>query len=282
MHVVFLDFLTDDLQFPKVFTNNYFGSDENNLDDYDNIDCELLLEFFGADNTGGQRHGYDAGSYNKHSSSFPAEDVQSPSLPNEQSSILRDDEQKTESTKVSLEHAMTKREELNGATPKAKKQKISDGQQNSRASFPAQQNQEQFVSDKGESLQHGKVPITTKNSTSKIIQLEASKDRRRLDFYSPLLSNWTSDARHLMLQSRFSSSIHRERNKVLARKTRCKKKAEFETLRKQLLKLRTENDRLKELVKGTLPTAVNAETLLECDIQLPEDIAKVLISFSID
>lgn len=64
---------------------------------------------------------------------------------------------------------------------------------------------------------------------------------------------------------------------MLARKTRCKKKAEFETLRKQLLKLRTENDRLKELVKGTLPTAVNAETLLECDVQLPEDIAKVLI-----
>lgn len=64
---------------------------------------------------------------------------------------------------------------------------------------------------------------------------------------------------------------------MLARKTRCKKKAEFETLRKQLLKLRTENDRLKELVKGTLPTAVNAETLLECDVQLPEDIAKVSI-----
>jgi cell shape-determining protein MreC len=45
------------------------------------------------------------------------------------------------------------------------------------------------------------------------------------------------------------SFFNRERNKVLARKTRCKKKAEFETLRKQLLKLRTENDRLKELVK---------------------------------
>ena len=36
---------------------------------------------------------------------------------------------------------------------------------------------------------------------------------------------------------------------------------------------------MKELVKGTLPTAVNAETLLECDVQLPEDIAKVPISF---
>ena len=62
---------------------------------------------------------------------------------------------------------------------------------------------------------------------------------------------------------------------MLARKTRCKKKAEFETLRKQLLKLRTENDRLKELVKGTLPTPISSEALLGCDVQLPEDVAKV-------
>lgn len=66
-----------------------------------------------------------------------------------------------------------------------------------------------------------------------------------------------------------------ERNKVLARKTRCKKKAEFETLRKQLSKLRTENDRLKELVKGGLPSPVTAETLTGCDVQLPDDVTKV-------
>jgi hypothetical protein len=64
---------------------------------------------------------------------------------------------------------------------------------------------------------------------------------------------------------------------VLARKTRCKKKAEFETLRKQLLKLRTENDRLKELVKGTMPNPVTAKTLLGCDVQLPEDVAEVIL-----
>ena len=65
----------------------------------------------------------------------------------------------------------------------------------------------------------------------------------------------------------------------MARKTRCKKKAEFETLRKQLLKLRTENDRLKELVKGTLPSPVTAETLLGYDVQLPGDVAKVCVIF---
>lgn len=199
-HCICRDYFTDDLQFPKVFTNNYFGSDENNLDEYDNIDCELLLEFFGTDNTGGQRGGYDTGSYNKHSSTFPvcSEDVLSPSLRNELSSTLEDDDKKTEPTKVSLENAMIKKEEMNGPAPKAKKQKISDGQQSSRTPFPAQQNQEQFASEKGESLQHSKVAITSKNSTSKIIQLEASKDRRRLDFsillYFTLLSCWTSDA----------------------------------------------------------------------------------------
>lgn len=66
---------------------------------------------------------------------------------------------------------------------------------------------------------------------------------------------------------------------MLARKTRCKKKAEFETLRKQLLKLRTENDRLKELVKGTMPNPVTAKTLLGCDVQLPEDVAEVTSRF---
>ena len=43
----------------------------------------------------------------------------------------------------------------------------------------------------------------------------------------------------------------RERNKVLARKTRCKKKAEFESLRKQLVKLQGENQKLKDMIQGT-------------------------------
>lgn len=85
---------------------------------------------------------------------------------------------------------------------------------------------------------------------------------------------------HIIVFIDFSVKLFSERNKVLARKTRCKKKAEFETLRKQLLKLRTENDRLKELVKGTLPSPVTAEILLGYDVQLPGDVAKV--QFMID
>ena len=71
-------------------------------------------------------------------------------------------------------------------------------------------------------------------------------------------------------------SIHRERNKVLARKTRCKKKAEFEFLRKQLLKLQGENERLKDMVKGSLPSPFSAQVLLDCDVELPEPMAHVI------
>lgn len=186
--------MTGDLQFPKVFTNNYFGSDENNLDEYDNIDCELLLEFFGGESAGGQRLGYDSSLYSKQSSTFPAQadDVPSPSLPNEQSSVIRNEGQNSESIKVSSEYALSKKEELMGAAPKAKKQKVSDGQQNSRQSFPTHQNQEHLILDKGEHSQPGKASANSKNSTSKIVQLEASKDRRRLapstSFYSPSMA----------------------------------------------------------------------------------------------
>lgn len=65
----------------------------------------------------------------------------------------------------------------------------------------------------------------------------------------------------------------RERNKVLARKTRVKKKAELETLRDQVCLLRAENDRLKSIVKSRLPSSVGAHLLVECDIQLPDNVA---------
>jgi hypothetical protein len=65
----------------------------------------------------------------------------------------------------------------------------------------------------------------------------------------------------------------RERNKVLARKTRVKKKVELETLREQVTLLRVENERLKSLVRSKLPTHVGANLLVECDIKLPDNVA---------
>lgn len=63
---------------------------------------------------------------------------------------------------------------------------------------------------------------------------------------------------------------------MLARKTRCKKKAEFEFLRKQLIKLQSENDRLKEIVTGSQPAPMTAQVLLDCDVDLPENVTNVV------
>jgi PAS domain S-box-containing protein len=68
----------------------------------------------------------------------------------------------------------------------------------------------------------------------------------------------------------------RERNKVLARKTRVKKKREMETLRDQVCQLQKENERLKHLVKKKLPSAISNQVLVACNIQLPDNVASAV------
>jgi len=53
----------------------------------------------------------------------------------------------------------------------------------------------------------------------------------------------------------------RERNKVLARKTRVKKKAEMETLRQRVTDLEQENRRLKCIVSQKLPLMIRSKLL---------------------
>eukprot|EP00599_Poterioochromonas_sp_BG-1_P003618 CAMPEP_0173146356 /NCGR_PEP_ID=MMETSP1105-20130129/8451_1 /TAXON_ID=2985 /ORGANISM="Ochromonas sp., Strain BG-1" /LENGTH=477 /DNA_ID=CAMNT_0014060555 /DNA_START=346 /DNA_END=1779 /DNA_ORIENTATION=+ len=67
----------------------------------------------------------------------------------------------------------------------------------------------------------------------------------------------------------------RERNKVLARKTRLKKKAETETLRDQLVSLMVENEKLKDIIQNYLPP-ITATDLLTGDLQLPDNIVKLV------
>jgi len=67
----------------------------------------------------------------------------------------------------------------------------------------------------------------------------------------------------------------RERNKVLARKTRQKKKAETEGLRDKLVALMAENEKLKEVVQRNLPT-VSLDKLISADMHLPENILKMV------
>jgi PAS domain S-box-containing protein len=47
-------------------------------------------------------------------------------------------------------------------------------------------------------------------------------------------------------------------------------------LRKQLVKLQSENDRLKEIVTGSQPAPMTAQVLLDCDVDLPENVTNVV------
>lgn len=61
----------------------------------------------------------------------------------------------------------------------------------------------------------------------------------------------------------------RERNRVLAKKTRLRKKFFFESLQRQVAQLATENDMLKTIVKQRLNNEVKSEILAQCRTEVP-------------
>lgn len=73
-----------------------------------------------------------------------------------------------------------------------------------------------------------------------------------------------------------SKDRRRERNKVLARKTRMKKKAEMETLRDSVVSLVNENKKLKLVAKNHLPPNVSHNVLSACKLQLPDNINQMV------
>ena len=66
----------------------------------------------------------------------------------------------------------------------------------------------------------------------------------------------------------------RERNRILARRTRLRKKFYFESLQKDVMDLQRENVALKEIVKAKLDAASAKKILAECDAmeQLPSSV----------
>eukprot|EP00543_Licmophora_paradoxa_P006507 CAMPEP_0202455990 /NCGR_PEP_ID=MMETSP1360-20130828/13361_1 /ASSEMBLY_ACC=CAM_ASM_000848 /TAXON_ID=515479 /ORGANISM="Licmophora paradoxa, Strain CCMP2313" /LENGTH=564 /DNA_ID=CAMNT_0049075691 /DNA_START=749 /DNA_END=2443 /DNA_ORIENTATION=+ len=68
----------------------------------------------------------------------------------------------------------------------------------------------------------------------------------------------------------------RERNRILARRTRLRKKFFFESLQKEVMDLQRENLRLKDLVKTKLDPEVSKKLLSECKAleQLPSAVAE--------
>ena len=158
-----------------MFTNNYYGNDESNFDEYDNIDCDLLLEFFGGESTGPNRVGYDNNSFNRLSPTFPSRTDGSTSATgtSEVNVMARTNDQVFETVKSEVDHKRIIKDVRGSPLPKSKKQKVSAELQNT------QSNQELLIAGRGEIVSHGKNPSNSKNAISKVIQLEASKDRRR-------------------------------------------------------------------------------------------------------
>lgn len=63
--------------------------------------------------------------------------------------------------------------------------------------------------------------------------------------------------------------INRERNRVLAKKTRLRKKFFFESLQRQVAQLSSENDYLKSIVKQRLQNELKYEILSQCRTEIP-------------
>lgn len=66
--------------------------------------------------------------------------------------------------------------------------------------------------------------------------------------------------------------LYRERNKVLARKTRQKKKVETESLRDRLIALMVENEKLKRAIKTNIPEVAIKDVLNTTNDSIPDNI----------
>eukprot|EP00591_Stephanopyxis_turris_P016463 CAMPEP_0195538984 /NCGR_PEP_ID=MMETSP0794_2-20130614/49816_1 /TAXON_ID=515487 /ORGANISM="Stephanopyxis turris, Strain CCMP 815" /LENGTH=502 /DNA_ID=CAMNT_0040672999 /DNA_START=1257 /DNA_END=2765 /DNA_ORIENTATION=- len=66
----------------------------------------------------------------------------------------------------------------------------------------------------------------------------------------------------------------RERNRILARRTRLRKKFFFESLQKEVTDLQRENNALKEIVKSKLEPPQASKILEDCKIELPSIVSE--------
>jgi hypothetical protein len=153
-------------------------NESNNLEDeYDNIDCDLLLEFFGGESAGLLRPGYDNSSYNKQNAAFTCEN--SSTVAQGGLSSVRNAEQDSSIPQYGIPSTEAVKERPSTLSPKAKRQKLIDEQQSTQSPFQKHQNPDSHTSETVESGPPKKVQNVVKSPTSKFIQLEASQDRRR-------------------------------------------------------------------------------------------------------
>jgi len=120
------------------------------------------------------------------------------------------------------------------------------------------------------------VPITSYTSSS--IHSIPNQKNTLLNNNDPPVQ--TSNARDKNPQVIAAKERRRERNKVLARKTRVKKKAELEILRSQVSFLENENRKLKVIVTKKLPHQVRGKLLESCESSLPDNVSAAIQSLA--
>jgi PAS domain-containing protein len=121
----------------------------------------------------------------------------------------------------------------------------------------------------------GIVPPTSEPYTVPLVDtpLNPSKERRRFFSisYFPLLSKF------YLISNLFSFLFpyERERNKLLARKTRQKKKVETENLKDRIAALALENEKLRTIIHTDIPQ-LSAAQLIQSDVSLPDNVHQLL------
>ena len=152
-------------------------NESSNLEDeYDNIDCDLLLEFFGGESAGSLRLGFDNGSF-KQNAPFTGEN--SSTSAQGELSLVGNDKHDCNVPQYGIENAEAIKKTRSTSFPKAKRQKVLDEQQSIQSPFQTQPQKDIHSSETVESGPPKKAQNVAKSPTSKFIQLEASQDRRR-------------------------------------------------------------------------------------------------------
>ena len=69
---------------------------------------------------------------------------------------------------------------------------------------------------------------------------------------------------------------HRECNKLVARKTRVKKKLELEALQQSFSALKTSNKDLRSILKTVAGREISSRILMDCNFQLPDNVVALV------
>lgn len=74
----------------------------------------------------------------------------------------------------------------------------------------------------------------------------------------------------------FSAMFPRECNRLVARKTRVKKKIELDLLQNSFNDYRCSNDSLRTMLKAVVTREISSHILLDCNFQLPNNVVAIV------